>query len=53
MSHTCNPSHSGVKDQEDCCLNLAPGKQFSRPYLEKTHHKKRAVRVAQMVRAPA
>jgi hypothetical protein len=29
------------------------GKQFARPYLENTHHKKKVGRVAQAVKAPA
>jgi hypothetical protein len=32
-------------------LKSAPGKYFVRPYLEKIYHKKRAGRVAQVVRA--
>jgi hypothetical protein len=34
---TCNPSYSGGSWLED-----NPGKQFTRPYLKKTHHIKRA-----------
>jgi hypothetical protein len=26
VAHACNPSHSGVKDQEDCGLKPVPGK---------------------------
>jgi hypothetical protein len=32
MAHTCNPSYSGGSDQEANSL---------RPYLEKTHHKRK------------
>jgi hypothetical protein len=35
VAHTCNPSYSGSRDQKD-----ESGKQITRPYLEKTHHKK-------------
>jgi hypothetical protein len=35
--HTCNPSYSGDREQEDQGLKPAQG---NRPYLEKTHHKK-------------
>jgi hypothetical protein len=35
--------------QEDCSSKPAPGKEFRRPYLEKTHHRKRAGRVANVV----
>jgi hypothetical protein len=34
--HTCNPSYSGGRDQEDHGLKPAQSKQFVRPYLEKT-----------------
>jgi hypothetical protein len=52
VAHACNPSYLGGKDQED---------QGSKPDQEivhetrswKTHHKKRAGGVAQVVRAPA
>jgi hypothetical protein len=37
MAHTCNPSYSGGRDQEDHGLKPA---RCTRPYLEKTHHKK-------------
>jgi hypothetical protein len=38
MAHTCNPSNSGSRDQED--LSSKPlGKQFARPYLKKAYHK--------------
>jgi hypothetical protein len=45
VAHTCNPSYSGGRDQEETSL----GKEFLRPYLEKTHYKRRASRVAQGV----
>jgi hypothetical protein len=44
VAYTCNPSSSGGRDQED--HGLKPDKQFKRPYLEKTHYKKRAGGVA-------
>jgi hypothetical protein len=40
VAHTCNPSYSGGRDQEDHSLKLIPGKQFMRPYLEKNPSKK-------------
>jgi hypothetical protein len=40
VAHTYNPSYSGGRDQEDCGLKLALDKQFVRPYLENTQHKK-------------
>jgi hypothetical protein len=43
VAHDCNPSYSGSRDQEDHGLKPAWGKYFMRLYLEKTHHKKRAV----------
>jgi hypothetical protein len=43
-AHACNPSYSGGRDQEDCGLKPALGKQFERPYLKKKHlYKKRLV----------
>jgi hypothetical protein len=39
VAHTCHPSYSGGRDQEDRVSRQAPGK-FSRPYLEKTPIKK-------------
>jgi hypothetical protein len=53
VAHTCDPSYSGGRDQEDRGRiegglredqDASPGKQFSRPYLEKTHHKKGLVK---------
>jgi hypothetical protein len=43
VAYACNPSYSGGRDQEHLGLM---GKQFSRPYLENAHHKKRAGGVA-------
>jgi hypothetical protein len=51
VAHTCNPSYSGGRDQED--QTSQPGQKFVRPCLENPHHKKMAGRVAQAVRAPA
>jgi hypothetical protein len=47
MAHSCNPGYSGSRDEEDQFLKPTPGKVLHRPYLEKTHHKKRADGVAQ------
>jgi hypothetical protein len=43
VAHTCNPSYSGGSDQEDCGSKPALGKQFQRPFLKKTHHKKKGL----------
>jgi hypothetical protein len=40
LSHTCNPSYSGSRDQEDHSLKPALGKQFVRLYFEKYPTKK-------------
>jgi hypothetical protein len=40
VAHTCNPSYSAGRDQEDHGSKTTLGKQFVRAYLEKTHHKK-------------
>jgi hypothetical protein len=40
MENTCNPSYSGGRDQEDWQFEASPGKQFARPYLKNTQHKK-------------
>jgi hypothetical protein len=37
VAHTCNPSYSGGRDQEDCSLKPA---QANTSYLENTHCKK-------------
>jgi hypothetical protein len=42
MAHAYNPSYSRGRDQEDLSSKPALGKEFRKPYLEKTHHKKRA-----------
>jgi hypothetical protein len=36
LTHTCNPTYSGDRDQGDRGLKPALGKQFERPYLKKT-----------------
>jgi hypothetical protein len=44
------PKHSVcLRAQLALCLKASPGKWFTRPYLRKTHHKKRAGGVAQGV----
>jgi hypothetical protein len=40
VAHTCNPSYSGDRDQEDRGLKPTPEKEIARPYLEQTLHKK-------------
>jgi hypothetical protein len=47
VAHTCGSSYSGGRDQEDCGLKPASGKEFVRPYLEKSLSQKRAGGVAQ------
>jgi hypothetical protein len=47
VAHTCNPSYSGGRDQEDCGLKPAWANSSTRPYLIKTLHKNRAGGVAQ------
>jgi hypothetical protein len=49
----CNPSVSGGRDKEDHNLKPALGKQYTRPYFKKIHHRKRAGKVAHVVRVPA
>jgi hypothetical protein len=39
VAHTCNPSYSGGRDQEDQGSKPVQANNL-RPYLEKTHHKK-------------
>jgi hypothetical protein len=36
VAHTCNPSHSVGRDQEDQGSKPTPGKKFMRPYLKRT-----------------
>jgi hypothetical protein len=40
VAHTCNPSYSGGREQEDCGLKPAWENSLPRPYLEKTHQEK-------------
>jgi hypothetical protein len=49
VAHTCNPSYSGGRDQEDLSLKPVKANSSERPYLEKTLHKNRAGGVAQGV----
>jgi hypothetical protein len=48
VAHTCNPSYSGGRDQENHSSKASLGKLFTRPYLKKkkTLHKNRAGGVA-------
>jgi hypothetical protein len=46
-THACNPSYLGGRDQEDCSSKPAWVNSLRDSYLEKTHHKKRAGRMAQ------
>jgi hypothetical protein len=39
LAHTCKPSYSGGRDQEDQCSEPSPGKEFIRPYLKKKTQK--------------
>jgi hypothetical protein len=47
VADACNPSYSGGRDLEDHGSKPAWANSSVRPYLEKTHHKKRAGGVAQ------
>jgi hypothetical protein len=47
VAHICNPSNPRGRDQEDRGLKPAWANCSTRPYLKKTHHKKRAGGVAQ------
>jgi hypothetical protein len=42
VTHICNPSYSGGRDQEDHSSKPTQASSSSRSYLEETHHKKRA-----------
>jgi hypothetical protein len=44
VAHTCIPSYSGGRDQEDQGTKSAQAHSSSRPYLKKTHHKKKVWR---------
>jgi hypothetical protein len=46
VAHTCNPSYTGGRDQEDFSSNLAWANSSQDPISKKTHHKKRAGEVA-------
>jgi hypothetical protein len=39
VSHTCNPSYLGGRDQEDCGSRASPGKYFQRPHLQNNQSK--------------
>jgi hypothetical protein len=45
----CNPSYLGGRDQEDHSSKPASGKEFARPYLEKTQHQTRDDGMAHVV----
>jgi hypothetical protein len=49
VAHACNPSYSRGNRLEGSRFKASRGKQFTRPYLEKNHHKKGAGGVAQGV----
>jgi hypothetical protein len=49
VSHPCNPSYSGGRDQEDSGLKPVQANSLRNPISKKTLHKKRAGRVAQGV----
>jgi hypothetical protein len=50
VTHTCNPTYSGGRDQENRCSRPAWANSSPDPILKKTHHKKRAGGVAQGVK---
>jgi hypothetical protein len=41
VTHTCNPSYSGGRDQEDHDSKSVQAKSSRNCILKKTHHKKR------------
>jgi hypothetical protein len=43
VAHTCNPSYSGGRDQEDCALKPVWANSSARPYFEKPFTKIRLV----------
>jgi hypothetical protein len=47
VAHACNPSYSGLRDQEDGSLKPARANSLQDPILKKTHCKNRAGGVAQ------
>jgi hypothetical protein len=47
VTHACNPSYSGARDQENHGSRPALAKKKPRPYHKITQHKKRAGSVAQ------
>jgi hypothetical protein len=49
MTHACNPSYSGGRDQEDGGSKPAQENNSMRPYFEKTLHKNRDGGVARGV----
>jgi hypothetical protein len=48
VAHACNHSYSGGRDQEDQGLKPAWANSL-RPYLENTHHRKKARGVARVI----
>jgi hypothetical protein len=49
VAHTCNPSYSGGRDEEDCGSKLAGANSLQDLILKKTFHKKRDGGMAQGV----
>jgi hypothetical protein len=49
VTHTCNPSYSGGRDQEDCGSKPAQANSLRDPISKKPITKKRAAGVAQGV----
>jgi hypothetical protein len=49
VAHTCNPSYSGGRDQQDRGSKPAQSNSSTRPYHKKNPSQKRAGRVAQGV----
>jgi hypothetical protein len=48
VAHTCNLTTQEA-EMRSSWFKASPGKKFKRPYIEKTHHKKRTSGVAQGV----
>jgi hypothetical protein len=49
VAHSCSPSYSGGRDQEDCGLKPAWANSLRDLILKKTHHRKRASGMTQGV----
>jgi hypothetical protein len=53
VAHTCNPSHSGGRDQEDCSSKSALSNSSTRPYLEKPFTLTKKIRLVEWFKVKA